>query len=117
MGRLRLALFAVAASVCVVAFAGEAEWKNHMDAGWAAHQRGDHRTTAVRFQDALKDAEAFGERDVRLAMTLGWLAYVYNSQGRYADAEPLYRRSLAILEKALGPEHPHVAAVRRRHEF
>ena len=30
-------------------------------------------------------------------------------QGRYADAEPLFRRSLAIQEKALGPEHPNVA--------
>ncbi len=25
------------------------------------------------------------------------------------DAEPLYKRFLAILEKALGPEHPNVA--------
>ncbi len=31
------------------------------------------------------------------------------SQGKYADAEPLYKRALAIWEKALGPEHPHVA--------
>ena len=30
-------------------------------------------------------------------------------QGRYAEAEPLYRRSLAIWEKALGPDHPNVA--------
>ena len=29
--------------------------------------------------------------------------------GRYADAEPLYRRSLAILEAKLGPDHPDVA--------
>ncbi|MGH8547613.1 MAG: CHAT domain-containing protein, partial [Methylococcales bacterium] len=29
-------------------------------------------------------------------------------QGRYAEAEPLYRRSLAIKEKPLGPEHPDV---------
>ena len=29
--------------------------------------------------------------------------------GRYAEAEPLYRRSLAIREKALGREHSHVA--------
>ena len=28
----------------------------------------------------------------------------------YADAEPLYKRSLAIREKALGPDHPAVAA-------
>jgi hypothetical protein len=31
------------------------------------------------------------------------------STGRYAEAEPLYQRALAILEKALGPSHPHVA--------
>ena len=29
--------------------------------------------------------------------------------GRYAEAEPLYRRSLAIREKQLGPDHPDVA--------
>ena len=29
--------------------------------------------------------------------------------GRYAQAEPLYRRALTIREKALGPEHPDVA--------
>ena len=34
---------------------------------------------------------------------------LYQSQGRYGDAEPLIRRSLAILEKALGPDHPSVA--------
>ena len=34
---------------------------------------------------------------------------LYDDQGRYADAEPLYKRSLAIREKALGPDHPDVA--------
>jgi tetratricopeptide (TPR) repeat protein len=29
-------------------------------------------------------------------------------KGRYADAEPLYRRSLAIREKVLGPDHPDI---------
>ena len=32
-------------------------------------------------------------------------------QGKYKQAEPLYERSQAIREKALGPDHPHVAAV------
>ena len=32
------------------------------------------------------------------------------AQGKYAEAEPLYKRALAIREKALGPEHPLVAA-------
>ncbi|CAN0586625.1 unnamed protein product, partial [Laminaria digitata] len=30
-------------------------------------------------------------------------------QGNYAEAGPLYKRLLAIDEKALGPEHPSVA--------
>jgi tetratricopeptide (TPR) repeat protein len=34
--------------------------------------------------------------------------YLYE-RGRYSDAEPLFRRALAIREKALGPEHPDVA--------
>ena len=32
-----------------------------------------------------------------------------STQGRYAEAEPLYKRALAIQEKALGPDHPDVA--------
>jgi hypothetical protein len=39
------------------------------------------------------------------------------AQGRYADAEPLYQRSLAIPEKALGPEHPNVATVLENYAF
>jgi hypothetical protein len=38
-------------------------------------------------------------------------AFDYN-QEKYAEAEPLYRRALAVLEKALGPDHPHVGVVR-----
>ena len=34
---------------------------------------------------------------------------LYSSEGRYREAEPLYQRSLAILERVLGPEHPNVA--------
>jgi CHAT domain-containing protein len=34
----------------------------------------------------------------------------YQKQGRAAEAEPLFRRSLDILEKALGPEHHRVAS-------
>ncbi len=43
------------------------------------------------------------------APSLNNLAALYQAQGNYAEAEPLYRRSLAIMEKALGPEHPNVA--------
>ncbi len=38
------------------------------------------------------------------------LADLYRTQGRYSDAEPLYKQALAIWEFVLGPEHHHVAS-------
>ena len=45
----------------------------------------------------------------RFSHVQGKLAGLYDDQGRYAEAESLYRRSLSIREKALGPEHSDVA--------
>ena len=52
---------------------------------------------------------ALGPDHPDVARSLNNLALLYQAQGRYADAEPLYKRSLDILEKALGPDHPNVA--------
>jgi tetratricopeptide (TPR) repeat protein len=41
--------------------------------------------------------------------SLNNLGLLYQNQGRYADAEPLYKRALAIREKAVGPDHSDVA--------
>ncbi len=41
------------------------------------------------------------------------LASVYEKQGRYEEAEPLYKRSLRIAEKALGPAHPNVVTIKK----
>jgi tetratricopeptide (TPR) repeat protein len=46
-----------------------------------------------------------------VATSLNNLAELYRVQGQYAAAEPLYKRALAIWEKALGPDHPQVATV------
>ena len=43
-----------------------------------------------------------------MAASLSDLAHLYQTQGRYAESDPLYERSLSILEKVLGPEHPAV---------
>ncbi len=45
-----------------------------------------------------------------MAINLNNLGFLYQAQGRYAEAGSLYRRALAIREKALGSEHPSVAA-------
>jgi tetratricopeptide (TPR) repeat protein len=40
------------------------------------------------------------------AATLNNLAQLYQAQGRYEEAEPLFLRALTIKEKALPPDHP-----------
>ena len=51
----------------------------------------------------------FGENHANYAVALNNLAIVYKAQGKYADAEGLYRRALAIREKVLGSSHADVA--------
>jgi len=53
--------------------------------------------------------KALGPKHRDITTALNNLASHYYAQDRYADAEPLYKRSLAIREKALGPDHPDVA--------
>lgn len=43
-----------------------------------------------------------------MGQSLKNLSELNRAQGRYAEAEPLYRQALAIAEKILAPEHPHV---------
>ena len=46
-----------------------------------------------------------------MATSLHNLGLLYQAQGRYREAEPLHKRALAIVEKALGSEHPILADV------
>ena len=43
---------------------------------------------------------------LHLATSLNNLATLYYAQNRYNEAEPLFRRSLAIRERKLGARHP-----------
>ena len=43
-----------------------------------------------------------------MAACLHNLAQLYLRQHRYAQAEPLYKRALAIWEKTLRPDHPQI---------
>jgi hypothetical protein len=48
---------------------------------------------------------------------LGFTVYYLHYRARYAEAEPLYQRALAIIEKALGAEHPNVVQVKKNYAF
>jgi Tfp pilus assembly protein PilF len=55
--------------------------------------------------------KAFGPDHPDVAQALNNLAAVYVRQGRNADAERFFKRSVATFEKTLGPNHPDLADV------
>jgi tetratricopeptide (TPR) repeat protein len=60
--------------------------------------------------DVAKRALALAERQSspEVGTALSYLAWVYSAQSHYADAEPLFKRSLAIHEKAFGSNNLYV---------
>jgi tetratricopeptide (TPR) repeat protein len=56
---------------------------------------------------AIKE-NSLGKEHPDLAVTLNNLANLYQVQGRYEEAEPLYQRSLEILKKAFPAGHPNI---------
>jgi hypothetical protein len=65
--------------------------------------------TIIEIQPTWRGYEYFMVGDRSVAQSLNNLAELYRRLGRSADAEPLYKRSLAIREKVLGPDHPDIA--------
>src|SRR5664280_2776218 len=70
--------------------------------GQSLYEQGKYRESAAAFQRCL---QIRADDPVVLNNT----ALSLDFAGDYAAAEPLFRRALAIDEKALGPEHPDVA--------
>jgi CHAT domain-containing protein len=64
---------------------------------------------ALARQTAETQERLLGPDHPDTSTSLNDLAHLYQAQGNYAAAEPLYLRALAIREKALGPENPHTA--------
>ena len=61
------------------------------------------RTLLNRLRDHVLEPEA--------TWIMNDLALWLNNRAEHGEAEPLYRRALAIYEKSFGPEHPNVATV------
>ena len=102
-------LLALLAVWPVHAFAQSSLWKTYIAAGTKAYQEGNYPEAEKQWGAVLNEAEGFGLEDPRRAASLNNLAELYKAQGKYAESEPLYKRALAIWEKALGPGHPGLA--------
>ncbi len=85
-------------------------WQRYMTAAKAALQQGRYNEAEAMFRSLAKKAEEdFGAEDPKVASAIRSLALVYSLQGKYAVAEPLLYRSLAIMEKA-DPENIETSA-------
>lgn len=106
MKNIQVALACCLAAIIMPASAGESAWQMQMSAGNAANDKGDYASAEEHYTVALQEAEfSHLENPPDLVASLDKLAALYLRQGRYAKAEPLYNRCLAILEKLYGPEH------------
>ena len=83
----------------------EARWEAHNEAGRRYFSQGDYPNAEQAFVAAIREATALGGDNVRLASSLSNLGQLKYKQKDLAQAEALFRRSLAIRETVLGPEH------------
>lgn len=82
-----------------------------MATGQQALREGDYTRAERAFAAALIKARGSQQDDLRVALTLTFLARAYEGQRRFVEAEPRYLEALRILRRVQGPDHPDVAAV------
>ncbi len=79
--------------------AQEISWQHQLGDGQKLREQGRYTEAEMVYSAVLAEAEKFGPEDRRVALTLNKLAALYHARGRLSQAEPLYRRALAIWEK------------------
>lgn len=87
------------------ASAQDGPWAKYNAAGRQALERRDFPTAQKNFTAALIEAERGGPETERVAVTLFNQAKLLGAQGKFTEAEPLVRRSLAIRKMVLPPDH------------
>src|SRR5579875_1410816 len=99
---LALAFLGIMSSLVHAQGAG-LEWRILNQEVMELYRAGKYDRALVLARKALQVAEqSAGPNHPDVAASLNNLALVYEAQGDYAKAEPLFKRALAINEKALG---------------
>jgi len=87
------------------------EWEVCSSAGLQAMRAGRLDEADQYFLRALDQASQFPDDDPRLGTSLDNLASLRKTQLRFADAEQLYRKALAVFERAGPRSERHLAVV------
>lgn len=96
---------------CFPASGQNASWAQLTATARQFYQQGKYEQASAAAQQAVRAAgAAFGPESHQAAVSLNDLAMALKALDRLADAEPLYRRAIAIEQKVLGPASSEVAA-------
>ncbi|KAM3115321.1 tetratricopeptide repeat protein [Phormidesmis sp. 146-33] len=79
------------------------------EGGEAINYQQEQETAIGYFRKAI-DLQKVPSQEENLTSSLAWLAYLYRSQGRYEQAEPLYLQALELTRSHLEENNPDVAA-------
>src|SRR5215831_20484812 len=82
------------------------EWERLVLDGAAHENAGNYVAAAASFRDAVRIAEQPGAPELRLPSSLNALARAHEELGDFAEAERLYKRAVAILDKAGETNNP-----------
>ncbi len=86
-------------------------WQRSTVAAQTAMQQGRYSEAEATYRAQIKKAkEEFGPEDLHVVRPMRSLAMLYRNLGNYSAAEPLFHRSLAIMEKA-DPANIEISAV------
>ncbi len=109
--RIRLAaLYCLTISLSWRAVAQPANWSQLYASAKQLLEERKYAEALPIAQQALRAAASFGPESQQVSVSLFQLGNIYIAQGRFNDADPLLRRSLAIDEKIVGPQTAAVAA-------
>lgn len=86
------------------ASADDATWNKLTHQASKAWEQGSYGQAQRLFEQALKEAEKFGAKDIRLATSLTNLGVLLSFRGQKARAGPMFEQAVRIKQKALGPE-------------
>lgn len=100
---------ALALSLGVPPALAVSSWDTLTESGEKAFRKKDYASAMKSWNLALSEAEKFKEWDPKLAESLDHVAMVYKVQGKYAEAEKLYRRAFDIRKKHLVKGDQHLA--------
>jgi len=83
-------------------------YKGRLDQGESQDYQKE-QTLAIQYLDKAVELQKEFSLEEDLATSLNNLAYLYSSQRRYTEAEPLYEQALELRQRLLGENHPDVA--------